>query len=145
MNNAPAKIAILLLLFFGSCCARAADPLPPELSRVTSIEIVKRECKSRERKVWHFLDRERVAALVEEIELIRTQPRGIEAAKFACSILVKFNHSELRVSIIHLFPCTALEVAPVSGKRYFVHRAGLNRLPQLSRWLGIDDAGQACQ
>ncbi|MBX3627987.1 MAG: hypothetical protein KF892_23460 [Rhizobacter sp.] len=69
--------------------------------------------------------------LVAEMAQVRS-PKEIAATKFACSTDIEFFKSAQPLAVIHVFPCSAIELAPVSGKRYFQYSGGFNQLPELS-------------
>ena len=125
--------------------ALAADPFPPALLDVTSIEVAAKPCGGQVSKSWRFTDHEQIRALLVEFETIRGHPTGIHAAKIGCSTIVTFARGEQSLASIHLLECTALERAPVSGKRFFTYRAGLNHLPVLNHWLGRNLNESSCQ
>lgn len=128
-----------------SLSAVAVDPVPPVLSEVTSVRVVSKECGKPDKKYWQTEDPEQIRVLLREFELIRANPTGIYAAKIGCSTRVSFYRGKQNITSIHIFPCKALELAPVSRKRYFNFEQGFNHLPRLSGMLDVNTSGHSCK
>ena len=128
-----------------SWCAVAIEHIPPVLSDITSVRAVTKQCGKRDKKYWQTSDQEQIRVLVKELEPIRANSTGIYAAKIGCSTHMSFYRGSELLTSIHLFPCNALELAPVSGSRYFNFEHGLNRLPRLSSMLELPASIHPCK
>jgi hypothetical protein len=105
--------------------------LPRSIQESTSIRVVITRCKREPEKTIEIQDLAQVKKLVAEMAQVR-RPKEIAAAKFSCSTDVEFFKSAQPLAVLHVFPCSAIELAPVSGKRYFQYSGGFNKLPELS-------------
>lgn len=126
--------------------ASAAEnaPSPPPLLGVTDIRVTFGGCRSQPRSSLEVHDPEQVRHLSAEMVSLR-QPQGIAAVKFGCATSVAFLKAGLPIAQLEVFPCSAIEQAPVSGRRYFLYPAGLNQLPALRRLVGGRVSDVACQ
>ncbi|MBX3628145.1 MAG: hypothetical protein KF892_24255 [Rhizobacter sp.] len=118
------------------------SPPPPSIQDSTAIRIVVARCKRAPEKTIEVQDLTQVKKLAAEMAQVR-KPTGIAAAKYACSTEVSFLKSAQPLAVVQVFPCSAMEQAPVSGKRYFQYASGFNQLPELS--LLVKNLGQGVE
>lgn len=128
------RLAAMALLGLAVCaCAPAEpDPIPPPLVDISRIDITVTSCRDGPRQLLQVREPRQVQRLVAEMQAMRASA-GISAAKIACSVEVLFGHDHGQVATVHVFPGSAMELAPVSGTRYFQYRTGLDQLPELGR------------
>ena len=125
--------ALLVTVALASGSAHAVAPSPIGLADTSHIVIAARACRQQKALQERIADRTRVQALVAEFTALRVATESIQAAKFSCPTRVEFFNQELKLTSIEVLPCNAFEQAPVPGKRYFVLKGGMSKLPQLSR------------
>jgi hypothetical protein len=131
--------------FFCVHAARSADPAPVPLHGATSIAIVSKRCGNLDSTKLRIDDLKKIDAIAKEFEILRESASGIYAAIVTCSVNVTFYKHDQRISSFDVFSCNALESAPVSGKRYYTYKRGLNYLPALRALVGSAPRSQSCR
>ena len=135
---------VALLCAGGSSISKELPPVPPTLEGVTSVHITVTSCGNEPKRHLTIEKAALVRRLALEMELLRN-PTGIEATKFSCDAEAAFFKDGRRVALVHVLPCFAVELAPVSGKRYFQYSGGLRRLPELQNVVGSLGKGAECR
>jgi hypothetical protein len=120
----------------------AGEPAQISLAATSRIEVEARSCGRQAIKRSSVSDPSTVHALVVEFGALRTSSTGVYAAKISCATVVKFIANGELLTSIHVFPCSALELAPVRGKRYFTYQSGVSKLPTLAATVGASSEGK---
>ena len=147
MKRTHRNPSLLLACLFSALAAPSfaeEEPLPPPLQGATHVRVAVANCKGEPKKRVEIYDPAQVQRLVAEMEKQRN-PDGIAATKFSCDTAVTFMKGNQSVALVHVFPCSAIEQAPVSGKRYFQYSAGFSQLPELSRLVKSLGKGVECR
>ncbi|WOB06943.1 hypothetical protein [Piscinibacter gummiphilus] len=124
--------------------ASETQHVPPSIEGTTNIKVVVASCKGELKKQLEVRDAGQVKKLVAEMEQLR-RPNGVAASKFGCDTAVTFLKDDVPVTLVHVFPCSAIERAPASLKRYFQYSGGFGQLPELSRLVKGLGKGVECK
>jgi len=141
-------VGVTVLLAAVCSPTTAAELIPTPLIAPTKVRVVVRACgatSNQQRRTLEVEDAVQINALANEFAALRAHPMGISAAKYSCSTDVTFLQDAKAIASVHVFPCSSLEHGPVEGKRYFIYKAGLNRLPALTHIIGKPGKEKECK